>query len=152
MNRFGRFLVAGGLGAGSASFAQGGGVSVGVGIGVPGPVYVGSPVIYAPPSVIYGPPVILGRRPWSRILSLSLWVRRISRLLRLWLPGTWVLTAVATTRIAGGATRAHERLFPHNDAFEMRVEVARRAPCFPTRLACVPKIAIPRRMHRMDVG
>jgi hypothetical protein len=41
MNRFVRFLVAAGLGGGSASFAQAGGVSVGVGIGVPARVHVG---------------------------------------------------------------------------------------------------------------
>ena len=51
MNKLVRFLVAAALGAGWASFAQAGGVSVGVGIGVPGPVYVGPQVVYAPPQI-----------------------------------------------------------------------------------------------------
>src|ERR1700748_3639293 len=59
-----RFMVAAALGAGGVRFAQAGGVSVGVGIGVPGPVYAGPPVIYAPPRPIYGPPVVYGPRPW----------------------------------------------------------------------------------------
>src|SRR5260370_451329 len=88
-----------------------------------------------------------------RILRLSLWIRRIWRvlrpgLLRQWLLWTWLLWTwlLRASRVAP-LERTSDRFRSTPTRVRKRVQVARREPLCPTKLACVADIAMPRCKH-----
>jgi hypothetical protein len=157
MNRFGRFLVAGGLGAGSASFAQGWCVCR-------RRHWCGGPRVCRSAGYLCAAARHLRSAgdiwtaPLARILSLSLLVRRISRLLRPrllrpWLLRPWLLRA---SRLLWTWALRASRVAPLERASDrFRTTPTRSKVCtgrssrtsLPDQLACVADTAMPRCKH-----